>query len=596
MGHPVHCVHCPPMLIENMYDHILESGGDFAPLASLKLLQPGGAVLSDNIIKDLVDHGINVKSTYGSTEIGPPFRSIPAPSNKRCYAFRNLYPDNPFLKMEQVGDGLYECVVYKGFELAANLWAGKHDDEPFRTNDLFTQEPPGSNFYVLQGRRDDILVHTNGENTSAGPLQLDIRAASKAIKNVLAIGHSLPSVGLLVELHEELNLEGGKAEEVVWKAVKEVNHRYPNHSQIFRDMIYILPRGSSLEVTPKGNVKRRKAQRIYADEIARLYNIESSPAGADQASTEPLSEFLRKLFSQVSGVPATSIHDSTRIFDLGVESRLALTIRCSLSKRLGKSVSLNTIFESPSISQLVSILEPQQSSKADIVLSSTQAMGRMISKCESEFKTWAPRATTIVYPSVNRETILLTGCTGSLGTALLEVISSSPNVAKIYAMTRGPDHADKLRDSLERRGIDPVILNGNRIQALNFSMQDPLLGLDVDTYYKLATSVTTVVHNAWKVDFNIGVEEFEGDCIRSELSFRQTRRQFTNFKIGTMSLLRFCSAGRPKKMAFISSITTCLGPGQNSDTIPELPVGDEPSLAVSTGYAQSKYIGKSIPY
>ena len=47
--------------------YILDNGGDFNPLSSLKILQPGGAVLSDKIIKDLIQNGVNVKTTYGST-------------------------------------------------------------------------------------------------------------------------------------------------------------------------------------------------------------------------------------------------------------------------------------------------------------------------------------------------------------------------------------------------------------------------------------------------------------------------------------------------------------------------------------------------
>lgn len=519
MGHPVDCVHSAPMVIENMYEHIVDTGGDFSPLASLKLLQPGGAVLSDTIIKDLIDHGVNVKSTYGSTEIGPPFRSVPGPSNKRCYAFRNLYPDNPFLKMEKVGDGLYECVVYKGFELAADLWAGKHDEEPFRTNDLFTQEPQDSGFYVLQGRRDDILVHTNGENTSAGPLQLDIQAASSAIKNVLAIGHMLPSVGLLVELYDTYDPANVEAEEIVWAAVRGVNARYPGHSQINRNMIYLLPRGNTLEVTPKGNVKRQKTQRQYANEIGRLYNLAEPGPETTEKSGEPLSEFLRNLFSRVSGVPVSKIYNWTTIFDLGIGSQLALVIRCSLSKRLGKTVSLNAIFENPSISLLTSTFDQSSNAKLDNSLSSAQTVQKILSRLESEFKSWPSRIPSISYPTDDNEVILLTGCTGSLGTALLESLSTFPRVHKIYAMVRGPNHEDRLRKSLQKRGIDQRIMNEGKIQVVNFSMQDPLLGLDIDTYYTLSICVTSVVHNAWKVNFNVGVEEFENDCIRSELVF-----------------------------------------------------------------------------
>jgi hypothetical protein len=46
-------------------------------------------------------------------------------------------------------------------------------------------------------------------------------------------------------------------------------------------------------------------------------------------------------------------------------------------------------------------------------------------------------------------------------------------------------------------------------------------------------------------------------------------------------------------MAFTSSIASSLGPGQNSFLIPESPLGDDPSTALSTGYAQSKYISES---
>ena len=65
--------------------------------------------------------------------------------------------------------------------------------------------------------------------------------------------------------------------------------------------------------------------------------------------------------------------------------------------------------------------------------------------------------------------------------------------------------------------MNPSILEeGEKIEVLNFSMQDPLLGVDVQVYAKLAMEVTVVVQNAWKMDFNLGVAGFEDDCLRSE--------------------------------------------------------------------------------
>ena len=61
-----------------------------------------------------------------------------------------------------------------------------------------------------------------------------------------------------------------------------------------------------------------------------------------------------------------------------------------------------------------------------------------------------------------------------------------------------------------------------------------------------------------------------------------------------MSLLRFCHAGRPKSLAFTSSVSTCMGAGQICPVIAEAPIGSDPSVSFSTGYAQSKYIIERI--
>jgi len=529
MGHPVDCVHCAPTLIENMYEYTTSNGGDFSLLRSLKILQPGGAALSDGIVQALVAKGVNVKTTYGSTEIGPPFRSIPPTlNNPKCYTFRNLYPDNPFLKMEEVGEGHYECVVYKGFELAAELWDGKPDDEAHRTNDLFIQDPPGSGFFVLQGRKDDILVHSNGEKTSAGALQLDIQTASKIIYKALALGNSRPCVSLLVEVYAEYDPANELTQDQIWETVQQVNTRYPTHSQIMRHMIHILPKGSTLAVTPKGNVKRKEAERVYAPEIAQLYSDDSSSPSSptSPSSTEPLSEFLRHTLSSLSNVPVSEIEDYTTLYDLGIDSRLALSLRSSLSHHLNHSIPVCTLFENPSISQLVSVFSPPTPSSSLLLPptapkpTSTQVIKGLISKLSAEFAFWPQRSLPSIYPPVTKETILLTGASGSLGTALLETLSASSAVSKIYAMVRGPNHFLKLQKSLESRGMDTSILgDGNgrgKVQVLNFSIQDPLLGLGIEEYAILAKDVTVVVGNAWKTDFNAGVGWFEGDCLRSE--------------------------------------------------------------------------------
>lgn len=47
-------------------------------------------------------------------------------------------------------------------------------------------------------------------------------------------------------------------------------------------------------------------------------------------------------------------------------------------------------------------------------------------------------------------------------------------------------------------------------------------------------------------------------------------------------------------MAFTSSVSTCMGPGYTGATVTEEVLGSDPTVALSTGYALSKYIGSSI--
>jgi thioester reductase-like protein len=63
-----------------------------------------------------------------------------------------------------------------------------------------------------------------------------------------------------------------------------------------------------------------------------------------------------------------------------------------------------------------------------------------------------------------------------------------------------------------------------------------------------------------------------------------------------MSLLRLCHAGRRKTLAFTSSISTCMGSGQLSPTVAESPIGLDPTMALPTGYAQSKYIVERLTH
>ena len=510
-SHPIDSIISPPTIIEMLSDYIIENGGDFTPLASLKIVSPSGARLSDTAVSRLASEGVNVKTTYGSTETGLLLRTTPqARDNKKCNSgLRLLFPDNDKVEMQSVGDGLYECVVHKGFQGAAELWDSKPTDEPHRMGDLFRQEPPGSGSFTMLGRRDDMLVLSNGENVAAGDIQLHITEGNPLIKNVLIVGHAKPCVCLLVELKDHAS--DGDALLRIWEGVQKVNSESPRYSRVLRSMIHVLPKGKSLPLTPKGNVKRNDAVKEFAEVIDELYLSLEGENDLNRMSIEnSLPARILDAVAIASGLPGSTINPSATFYELGIDSLGALQLRSLLSKFLGP-FRLGLIYEHPSVDRLVAHFQ-KESGDVDVDKHFSY-IHHAINSFSSEFSCWAAASSQSKDPG-DGEHVLLTGASGNLGTALLEIFATSRRISRIYALVHGPNGSEKLKAAFEMRQMDTGILESGKIEIFDYSMKDPLLGLDIDTYYRLSREVTTVVHDAWRVNFNQNVQDFEDDCLR----------------------------------------------------------------------------------
>ncbi|KAI8174470.1 Adenylate-forming reductase Nps9 [Colletotrichum sp. SAR 10_75] len=590
LGYPVDCTHCAPSVIDDLYEYINLTTKDFTPLVKLKVLQPGGAPLSPSMVAKLQALGVNVKTTYGTTEIGPPMRTIPhTRENPDVYRFRNLYPGSPLVRMEPLGDGLFECVVYKGFPLAAELWLDDAAPNPYRTGDMFLEDPPASGYFVLQGRRDDILIHSNGEKTHASALAMALEEDKTSIIAKTAVygtGKSCPSVVVEVDW-QAVDSRGSSVdiENEVWKVVAGCNEKSAAFSKIPRELVLVLDKGETLPVTPKGNVRRKNAWDLYGDRVENLY---SKLFGDDSGSTtdsngftgSPTIETIQKAASEVFGLPLEEIEEDRNWYELGLDSIQAVSLRTQLVKSFG-SFPLMFIFEYPTAKSLLGFLLRPKSDVLDTnAIVTTQRhewIQSSINRMNQEMNGWtiqnaedrgaAPRGQDVIY---------LTGANGSLGSALLEVLVQVPSIKKVYCAVRGRDPQEKVVQSLKSRGYAEDVWKSTKIHAVNYDMKDARLGLDAETYKKVEAEVTVVMHNAWKLDFNQPVQQFDDDCLR-----------------GTMHLMAFCLKGPKKTFAFMSSVAAAMG-SKAAEVIQELPLGPDPESALQTGYAQSKFIIEQI--
>ncbi|KAK7556641.1 male sterility protein [Phyllosticta citricarpa] len=595
MGMPADCLHSAPSVIEDLYGYISATTNDFSSLVDLKVVQPGGAPLGEKVLKELVAKGVNVKTTYGSTEIGPPFRSIPhTRNNPHCYQLRNLYPESPLVQMEplteagadntEAGTRLFECVIYKGFELAAELWLAPEAPNPYRTNDLFFEDPSGSGNFVLLGRKDDVLVLDNGEKTHAGTMAALLEEEGHGIVHKAAVfGSGRPCVAAIVQLAEGVSRD---SKQPLLEIFRRVHQKSAKHARIDKEMVLVLDAAESLPVTPKGNVRRKEAWEIYGDRVDALYErylgVDSAeddgPANGNLASL-PDREFVRATVAEVCDMEHSTVDNDTSFYDLGLDSQGAVKLRARLVKRFG-TFPLMFIFECPSVEKLLAYLQCLKNGDAPAESNEMQRLTYIqdvIQTYNAIIDGWANSQPTALTSTSQGAVVYLTGASGALGNALLENLVAQEHVSKVYCAIRGVDPRIKLIHSLKQRGYDEAVYCSGKIHAIPYDMKDELLGCEKELFNKLAEEVTVVVHNAWKMDFNQKVEEFEKDCLK-----------------GTMHLLRFCLTGGRKTFSIMSSVAACMGEAAKGRNVLEEPVGDDPKVALSTGYGQSKYIVERV--
>jgi acyl-CoA synthetase (AMP-forming)/AMP-acid ligase II len=369
IGYAVDCIQIAPALVQDMFAFIESTTNDFTPLAKLKVLQSGGALFAPALLTKLVALGINMKTIYGQTEIAGPMRTLPhSRDNPDLARLRNLYDGTGWVVMEDLGtgDGAAECVVYKGYPLAVQLWESPEAPNPYRTNDVFREDPPGSGFWVILGRMDDVVVHSNGEKTMAGGVATLLADSGSVIANAAVFGTNRPCTAAVVEVRwETVGLaDGKKVEEMVWDAIQSCNQQISKHSRIHRLLVLILPRGEALPVTLKGTVRRKIALGTFGRSVDILFDkfLEGSEDSVAENTNNPASlahlsdaDYVKFCVTTVCKLASDADLSGKSFYELGLNSQNAVQLRASLARRFGP-FPLIFVFENPTFQKLLAYL------------------------------------------------------------------------------------------------------------------------------------------------------------------------------------------------------------------------------------------------
>ncbi|RDB20740.1 Non-canonical non-ribosomal peptide synthetase FUB8 [Hypsizygus marmoreus] len=569
-------------------------------LKTLVYVGYSGGPVAEKLGNSLAASGVNLRAVYGGTEFGAP--TLPRFSrDDQDWEWMEFSPKVNIRWVDE-GDGRYEC-QFLTCETHHPAVENMDDPQGYATSDLFERHPTKPNLWRIVGRKDDVIIHSSGEKTVPGPME-EIISSSPIVKGIVMFGRKHDQTGVLIEPtpphaidpdeHDQLAALRNK----LWPIIEEANRDAPAFSRIFKEMILIASLDKPLPRSAKGTVQKKEAVKMYADEIEALYEVVESTKGGDAVvppgkwDENTVKEWLLEQVRDIH--PGKDISPSIDLFEQGFDSLSATFLRLRLSgalrstkelARAADAVLQNTVYTYPTVNALTSFIvglvaDPQSAGKTK---DQRQVIEDMIAKYTlgleepmSGLRMMNGHSTDV------GSAVLITGTTGNLGAQLLTNLLENETVERIYALNRPPTGSQSIVDRhkirFEDKGLDPSLLESSKLVFIEGDSAEVNLGLDETVYDEIRSSVTLIIHTAWKLDFNLTLPSFEPNV-------RGTRR--------LVDLARSSPHASTVRLLFTSSISSAQSWDQTKGPYPEEVVEDV-GYAVGGGYGEGKYVAERI--
>ncbi|EPQ26199.1 uncharacterized protein PFL1_06135 [Pseudozyma flocculosa PF-1] len=610
-----------PLLVKMLAEHV----DAVRELARFDRVILGGSACPTEIGEALVDRGVRLVVIYGASEFGSFANSARDFERERDWDFLRLYPAAiPFARFQRVNDAvqagqepLYELCIDAGWPALADVAL---QDGVYRTKDLFSPHSIKPHTWRYVGRRDDTLVHFNGEKTNPLPIESVIRSsplvadcivfgAGRALAGVLII----PSESALGEVGGDGATGGEARKRALWHAVLPVveraNRQAPSHSRIVPEMVRVLSPCSRFPRADKGSLIRAQTVIAYRDEIERAYDDYEhgrTPGQEEEAVEiadidEALTFVVETVLEPILKLPDGAAALDADLVELGMDSLAAARIKNRLQQAgmSGAPLPSNVAFNYPTARKLAHyILKRRQAlsgddspEEADGARDRDQAELLEATRLAANYSAQIlPRQATDPVIEASRppalgSVVVLTGATGSLGAHLVHQLSRRRGVTRIVCLIRAASDAEaqrRLDDSLALRKLPSIAALRQRgadaqIECLAADLARDRLGLAREAYDALVASADTVLHVGWPVNFNMSLGSFESSIK------------------GALNLLNLATQSRagsgPARYLFASSISAAMG--AETGTILEA-ISDDPRCAVPMGYARSKWVVEQL--
>lgn len=457
--------------------------------------------------------------------------------------------------------------------------------QEWRTKDLFRQHPSKPYLWKYSGRRDDIIVLSNGEKFNP-VLTEKLIESHPLVKGAVVVGQGKFQAGLLIEPEwsQASSQDPSALVDQIWPMVEQANRDAPAHARIYQSKIAVAKQEKPFIRAAKGSVIRLQTVAAFKDEIEALYVDEGYSSDPNQSSNDEaeLTSKIHDVFARSLPSFQKDTADDVDIFSLGVDSLDVLALTNALNKAVrGANVTAPIIYSNPSVKQLAGALS-QNVSKLNgqqaVPLSREEKIDRMVRKYTKNMVRQKRSADASKRPT--KHTVVVTGSTGSLGTHVLEQLLANPEVEQVYCLNRSDNAEARTKESFNKQHHDAT--NFSKAEFFKTDFGSDKLGLSDETYARLLDTVTVFIHSAWSVDFNLSLESYEATHIA-----------------GTRRAVDFAAESAHKaSVIFISSIASVGNWGsiaQDGSAVPETVSSlFDNTITLPQGYGESKHVAAQI--
>ena len=577
-------LYLPPALASDL----LQQPGGVENFRDLDFMCYAGGPLA-TAAGDEISKVTDICQIYGGTETGQIHQIFPS---REDWGYMEWHPVEN-LTMEPAEDDAYELVmnINSDSEGVSHLNHNFPDLTQYRTKDLFKSHPTKPNLWRFHGRTDDIIVLSNGEKFNPVPMEI-VTQGHPEVSGALVVGLGRFSAALLVEAKSEVS-DRASLEERIWPFVAKGNKELPTQGRISRTKILIVGPNKPFQRAAKGTIVRKLTEKDLANEIEALYTengLHSQYKGPMLRASYDLETVQEFVCAIVIGIfPSAETNQSDDLYTLGMDSLKTMEIASSIRACLARQIPVkdfswlttSIIYTYPSIDQLSGILSnflnrgllPERKAQS----STQERIAEMSLLVEKYTRTLPHRTLQTPQLQDNNFSVAFIGSTGSLGFQLLRKMVEDPRVTRVFCLNRSADAQEKTKKKFKEIKMD---MGHSKLTYFTARFSKNRLGLTATQLSDLKTNIDLIVHNAWKVDFNVTLGSFEDEHIRA-----------------LRSVIDLSYAGeRNPRVVFVSSVSSAgnwLDVHASGRAIPESPLQDF-RVASSMGYGESKNVAEQM--